>query len=931
MDYKETLNLPKTKFPMRANLPQREPDIQSEWEQMEDYRLAREKRMGEKKFILHDGPPYANGDIHLGTALNKVLKDIVNRYEFMRGYDTPYVPGWDTHGLPIEHAAVRKLGIDRSKVSISELRRHCAEYALKYVDKQREQFKRLGVRGDWNNPYLTLKAEYEAKQIEVFGEMYKKGYIYKGLKPVYWCYTCETALAEAEVEYGDKTSDSIYVKFPVISDPTGKISGRKEQVHFIIWTTTTWTLPANLAIALHPRVEYALVRSGNEIFVMAQELIPEVEKEIGQEFGEVLAVYLGSELEGIKCRHPFMERDSVVILADYVTLDQGTGCVHTAPGHGAEDFESGMEYGLDIVNPVDPKGYFTQEAGPFAGLHINEATEPISKKLDEDGFLLGFGKVTHQYPHCWRCKKPVIFRATEQWFASVKAFREESLDAINRVEWFPSWGKERIYNMVNERHDWCISRQRVWGVPLPIFYCADCGQELITEETIATVRDLFRREGSNAWFEMTATEILPTETTCSQCGGQEFIKETDTMDVWFDSGSSHMAVLDTNPDLEWPCDLYLEGSDQHRGWFQSSLLIAVAVKEDAPYRSVLTHGYVVDGEGKKMSKSVGNVIYPEEIIKKYGADILRLWVASSDFKSDIRVSLDILDQMAEVYRKIRNTCRFLLGNLYDFDPARDMVPYQKLSEIDRWALGRLAGLEQKVAKAYSQYEYHILYHALHNFCALDMSSVYLDVIKDRIYCSLPLSRERRAAQTVMYQVINTIVRLMAPVLAYTAEEIWKHLPSTDGMEASVHLAEWPKLSPEYADDKLATKWERLLTVRGEVARSLEHLRRQSIIGQSLEAQVEIYAKKGLFEFLQENKGLLADLFIVSQVALYSWAGELPKTADVSNEVDGLAISVKKVGGEKCERCWKYNEGVGETGENLSLCPRCAQVVSELTD
>lgn len=931
MDYKETLNLPKTKFPMRANLPQREPGLLEEWEQMGDYRLARERRVGEKKFILHDGPPYANGDIHLGTALNKVLKDIVNRFEFMRGHDTPYVPGWDTHGLPIEHAAVKNLGIDRSKVSISELRRHCAEYALKYVDKQREQFKRLGVRGDWDNPYLTLKAEYEAKQIEVFGEMYKKGYIYKGLKPVYWCYTCETALAEAEVEYGDKTSDSIYVKFPVISDPTGKMSGIKQQVHFIIWTTTTWTLPANLAIALHPQVEYALVRCGDEVFVMAQELIPDVEKEIGQEFGEIVAVYLGNELEGIKCRHPFMDRDSVVILADYVTLDQGTGCVHTAPGHGAEDFESGMEYGLDIVNPVDPKGYFTQEAGPFAGLHINEATEPITNRLDEDGFLLGFGKVTHQYPHCWRCKKPVIFRATEQWFASVKAFRDKSLDAINRVEWFPSWGRERIYNMINERHDWCISRQRVWGVPLPIFYCTNCGKELITEETIAAVRDLFRGEGSNAWFEKTAAEILPAETTCSQCGGREFIKETDTMDVWFDSGSSHMAVLDTDPDLEWPCDLYLEGSDQHRGWFQSSLLIAVAVKGDAPYRSVLTHGYVVDGEGKKMSKSVGNVIYPEEIIKKYGADILRLWVASSDFKSDIRVSLDILDQMAEVYRKIRNTCRFLLGNLYDFDPAEDMVPYEKLSEIDRWALGRLAGLEQKVAKAYSQYEYHILYHALHNFCALDMSSVYLDVIKDRIYCSLPLSRERRAAQTVMYQVINTIVRLMAPVLAYTAEEIWKYLPGTDGMEASVHLVEWPELPPQYDDDELAIKWDRLLAVRSEVARGLEHLRRQGVIGQSLEAQVELYAKKGLWDFLQENEELLADLFIVSRVVLYSWTGEPPKDTDVSTEIDGLAIGVKIVGGQKCERCWKYSEGVGETGENLSLCPRCARVVSELTD
>jgi len=841
------------------------------------------------------------------------------------------VPGWDTHGLPIEHAAVKKLGIDRGKVSISELRRHCAEYALKYVDKQREQFKRLGVRGDWDNPYLTLKAEYEAKQIEVFGEMYKKGYIYKGLKPVYWCYTCETALAEAEVEYGDKTSDSIYVKFPVWEDPTGKVGGVDEQVHFIIWTTTTWTLPANLAIALHPRVDYALVRKDNEVFVIAKDLIPEVAKETGQEFGEIIALYPGSELEGIKCRHPFMDRESVVILADYVTLDQGTGCVHTAPGHGAEDFESGVEYGLDIVNPVDPKGYFTEEAGPFAGLHINEATEPITKRLEEDGFLLGFGRVTHQYPHCWRCKKPVIFRATEQWFASVKAFRAQSLDAINRVQWFPAWGRERIYNMVNERHDWCISRQRVWGVPLPIFYCADCGKELITEETIAKVRDLFKEEGSNAWFERTAAEILPAEISCNQCGGREFTKETDTMDVWFDSGSSHMAVLDMDPDLQWPCHLYLEGSDQHRGWFQSSLLIAVAVKGDAPYRSVLTHGYVVDGEGKKMSKSVGNVIYPEEIIKKYGADILRLWVASSDFKSDIRVSRDILDQMAEVYRKIRNTCRFLLGNLYDFDPARDIMPFEKLQEIDRWALGRLSRLTEKVAKAYSQYEYHILYHALHNFCAIDMSSVYLDVIKDRIYCSPPFSQERRAAQTVMYKVINTIVRLMAPVLAYTAEEIWQYLPRTDEMEESVHLVKWPELAAQYIDDELEAKWERLLAVRSEVARGLENLRRQGIIGQSLQAQVELYAKKGLFEFLRENEKLLADLFIVSRVVLHDWTGELPESVAPSTEMDGLAIAVSKIVGEKCERCWKYSEGVGASKEASTLCPRCAQVVPQLTD
>lgn len=926
MDYSKTLNLPKTKFPMRANLPKREQEILSRWEEMGDYALSRKKRAGQKKFILHDGPPYANGDIHLGTALNKILKDIVNRYAFMRGYDTPYVPGWDTHGLPIEHAAIKQLGIDRSRVSVSELRSYCAQYAHKYIDIQRKQFRRLGVRGDWENPYLTLHPEYEARQIEVFGEMAKKGYIYKGLKPVYWCYTCETALAEAEVEYGDKTSDSIYVKFPVKEDPEGKLTGFGKPVSFVIWTTTTWTLPANVAIALHPDVEYALVESGDELLVMAKELLPAVAEAVDYPLGEVVALYQGSELEGVRCRHPFMDRESVVILADYVTLDQGTGCVHTAPGHGMEDYESSLKYDLPVLNPVDTRGVFTAEAGPFAGLHINEASEPIAAKLQEGGYLLGFGKVTHQYPHCWRCKDPVIFRATEQWFASVKDFRDETLAAIDRVKWYPAWGRDRIHNMVKERHDWCISRQRVWGVPIPIFYCADCGKELITDETIAAVRDLFRREGSNAWFEKTAVEILPPGTTCPECGSQEFTKEKDTMDVWFDSGSSHMAVLDNHPDLEWPCDLYLEGSDQHRGWFQSSLLTAVAVRGTAPYRGVLTHGYVVDGEGKKMSKSVGNVIDPAEVIAKYGADILRLWVASSDFKADIRVSVEILDQLSEIYRKIRNTCRFLLGNLYDFDPAQDQVPYEELPEIDRWALNRLARMVEKVTRAYDQYEYHLLYHNLHNFCAIDMSAVYLDIIKDRVYCSEPLSRERRAAQTVMYQVINTVVRVMAPVLVYTAEEIWDYLPAAGEKEASVHLLDWPELPGEYLDDELEEKWQGLLAVRAEVARALEALRREDIIGQSLQAQVELFARDGLYRLLAENKDLLADLFIVSRVDLYPWEGELPPGANKALEVEGLALRARRIEGERCERCWKYGELVASS----DLCPRCTEVMEHLS-
>lgn len=932
MDYRETLNLPKTRFPMRGNLPQREPEIFQMWEQEQDYRQARMKRDGRKKFILHDGPPYANGDIHLGTAMNKILKDIVNRYQFMQGYDVPYVPGWDTHGMPIEHAVIKQLRIDRQKISVSELRHRCAEYARAYVDKQRVQFQRLGVRGDWENPYLTLSPEYEAKQIEVFWEMAKRGYVYKGLKPVYWCCTCETALAEAEVEYGERTSDSIYVKFPVSNDPTGKVSKFGLPVYFVIWTTTTWTLPANVAIALHPDTEYALVSSGNEVLVIAKELIDTVAEETGITPGEILATYRGNDLVGIKCSHPFLERESLIITAEYVTLEQGTGCVHTAPGHGMEDYESGIRYGLEIINPVDSKGYFTEQAGPFAGLSINAATKPISQRLEEDGLLLGISKIEHQYPHCWRCKEPVIFRATEQWFASVNAFRDNTLAAIAQVSWIPAWGEERIYNMVKERSDWCISRQRVWGVPIPIFYCADCGKELLTEDTITAVRDLFLREGSNAWFKKSAAEILPAGTVCPQCNTNSFIKENDTMDVWFDSGSSHIAVLDGNPDLEWPCDLYLEGSDQHRGWFQSSLLTAVAVKGTAPYRSVLTHGYVVDGEGKKMSKSIGNVIYPSEVIKRYGADILRLWVAASDFKSDVRVSRDILNQMSEVYRKIRNTCRFLLGNLYDFEPGKDMISYDELPELDRWVLDRLARLVQRINKAYENYEYHHLYHALHNFCTIDLSSVYLDIIKDRVYCSLPLSQDRRAAQTVMYEVVTTLVRLMAPVLVFTAEEIWQQLRDLGEKETSVHLVDWPQLLPAYQKDDLAAKWSHLLAVRAEVAKALEGLRQDDVIGQSLEAEVLLFAKEDLYDFLQENKDALADLFIVSRVKLQYWEGKLPEEAILSAESGDLAISVKRTSGEKCERCWKYAEGTRKTSDgNSALCPRCADVLPRIQE
>ncbi|MGI6129383.1 MAG: isoleucine--tRNA ligase [bacterium] len=925
MDYSKTLNLPKTKFPMRANLPQREPKILARWNEMKINELARERAAGRPKFILHDGPPYANNNIHLGTALNKVLKDIVNKYKYMRGFDTPYVPGWDTHGMPIEHAAIKQLGLNRAEITPVELRQRCEEYALHFIDVQREEFKRLGVRGDWEDPYLTLKPEYEAKQIEVFGAMAQKGYIYKGLKPVYWCRTCETALAEAEVEYNESGSDSLFAKFRLKDDPKRVLTSLApaDKIYFIIWTTTTWTLPANLAICLNPHFDYVLLETEGEYFVLAKDLVEDVMSTVGRSYGKVVATFKGEELEGIDCWHPFIDRSSVVILGDHVTLDAGTGCVHTAPGHGLEDFEIGRKYNLPILNPVNGKGMFTEEAGKFAGLSVTESTEPIVAELKEQGALLHFDTISHQYPHCWRCKDPILFLATEQWFASVEAFRDQALKSIQDVKWYPAWGESRITAMVKDRSDWCISRQRVWGVPIPIFYCEQCNQELITPESIEAVRDLFKREGSNAWFKYGASEILPTGTKCVKCGSANFRKETDTMDVWFDSGSSHHAVLTTRPELNWPCDLYLEGSDQHRGWFQSSLLTSVAMSGQAPYKSVLTHGYVVDGEGRKMSKSIGNVIYPQEIIKEFGADVLRLWVASSDFKGDIRVSRAILLQLAEVYRKIRNTARFLLGNLADFDPEKDAVPYDDLHEIDRWALLTLTRLVEKVTAAYDNYEYHLLYHALHNFCALDMSAFYLDVLKDRLYCSEANDPARRAAQTVLYEVLTTLVRLIAPVLTFTAEEIWEYIPGTK--EESVQLSLWPEVNPKYFDDQLEQRWNELLAVRSGVAKVLEEARRTGLIGTSLMAKVDLWFPEGLrhaYELVKEYEELLPALFIVSYVDLHE-PGEEPLDKAVKIEaLAGVHCQVSLATGEKCQRCWMYNE---ETEDGV--CPRCQTVLA----
>ncbi len=925
LDYGKTLNLPKTDFPMRGNLPKKEPEILKFWEENDIYEKVQEKNAGKPKFVLHDGPPYANGDIHLGHTLNKILKDIIVKYHSQTKYDAPYVPGWDTHGLPIEVQAIKDLGLNRHEVDKVKFREQCRNYALKYVNIQREQFKRLGVRGDWKNPYLTLAPEFEAIQIGVFGEMAKKGYIYKGLKPVHWCAHCETALAEAEIEYHDKKSPSIYVKFPV-KDAKGLFE--EEDSFVVIWTTTPWTLPANLAIALHPDFVYQLIQIGKEKLLLAKELITSTLEACGGT-GEyqVLQEFKGRELEGLLCRHPFMDRDSVVILGEHVTLEQGTGCVHTAPGHGVEDFEIGKVYNLDVLSPVDNRGIFTEEAGKFSGNMIFDANKLIVEELDKSGLLLNLGFINHQYPFCWRCKNPTFFRATEQWFASIDGFRKEALEQINQVEFIPSWGRDRIYNMIADRGDWCISRQRTWGVPIPIFYCQDCNKEIINDETISHIQELFRKHGSDIWFAKDAEELIPAGLTCPECGSKKFRKETDIMDVWFDSGSSHRAVLTTREDLQWPADLYLEGSDQHRGWFNSSLCTSVATTGKAPYKAVLTHGFLVDEKGRKMSKSLGNGIDPFEVINEMGADILRLWVASADYRSDVAVSPGILKQVSEAYRKIRNTFRYLLGNLYDFNYTKDKVSYEKLLEIDRWALLKLAQLVKRVTQAYDEYEFHVVYHAVHNFCAVDMSAFYLDVVKDRLYTTKPDSLERRSAQTVIYEICTALVKILTPILAFTTEEVWAHLPQQD-KELSVQLAGWPEFDETYLDHQLEVKWEKILEIREVVTKALEEERRAKVIGHSLDARVQVYASDELYAFLKEMESDLANLFIVSQVEVYT-LGEEPEGAYKSEEMPGLAVQVLQATGIKCERCWTYAETVGQDQEHPTLCQRCVSVMKGL--
>lgn len=924
MDYKNTLNLPKTDFSMKANLAIREPEILKFWEEIDIYKMVAKKNQGLKEYILHDGPPYANGNIHLGHTLNKVLKDIIVKYKSMNGFSSPYVPGWDCHGQPIEHNVEKSLGEKKSTIDKVTLRRLCRGYALDFVKKQADQFKRLGVRGDFDNPYLTLNHRYEAVNIETFGRLYERGHIYKGRKPIHWCYHCKTALAEAEIEYSDEPSHSIFVKFPM-KDDFKNLSTNALPVYILIWTTTPWTLPANVAVAVNPKSTYAAVKRDSEIIIMANDLVSSV---FGEEENKVVATFSGSELLGVKLSHPFAPRDSKLVVADFVGLETGTGVVHIAPGHGQDDYLIGQENHLPIIMPVDEDGYFTGEAGKYEGKHIKEANEEIISDLNQSGLLFSSGSINHSYPHCWRCKKPVIFRATEQWFISMEdaGLRKKTLSEIEKINWVPAWSKKRILSMVEERPDWCISRQRSWGVPIPAFFCLECGQELITQESISAVAKLFARSGADSWFELEVEEILPKGTNCSKCGKSMFKKEEDILDVWFESGVSHIAVLKERSDLSWPADLYLEGSDQHRGWFQSSLLTSMGTLDSAPFKTVLTHGFLVDGQGRKMSKSLGNVVDPLEVMKKSGADILRLWVSSADYASDIAVSDEILDRISEAYRRIRNTLRFLMGNLFDFDPTIDRVKNSDTNDIDRWVMSRLQSLIKTVSDAYEDFRFHIVFHSIYNFCVIELSSFYLDVSKDGLYTYKADSFDRRSSQTALFDILMTLVGLLTPVLSFTAEDAWACMPSSFKIFNSAQLADWPKYRPEIVDSDLEERFEVLLKVRSDVLRALEEARSSKLIGNSLEAGVTIYADSGLLSFLERYQDILSMLFIVSSVKLKSITDDIPSEAKLGEESPGTYTLIAKAEGQKCDRCWNFSQTVGSHHEHPTICKRCLEAI-----
>jgi isoleucyl-tRNA synthetase len=916
---KDTLNLPQTSFSMKAKLSQKEPEIIKKWEAMNLYHKIQQKRENSPSFILHDGPPYANGSIHLGTALNKILKDFIVKTKTMQGYRSPYLPGWDCHGLPIEIKVDQLLGEEKRDLSIIEIREECRKYALKYVDIQRNQFKRLGIFGEWEKPYLTLDPEYEGEVIRHLAAFFATGNVYKGKRPVHWCPHCKTALAEAEIEYKDRKSPSIYVKFPMISDLAKKFPELKgKKVSVLIWTTTPWTLPANLAIAFHPEYEYAAFETDGEVFIAAKRLIPVLADELGFKQTHTLVTFLGKELEGLKARHPFIDRESVFVLADYVTLDQGTGSVHTAPGHGYEDYLTGIAVGLDIYTPVDSEGRFVPQVEKYGGMNVFEANTKITKDMKADGSLLKEGEIVHSYPHCWRCKNPVIFRATAQWFIAMDTndLRTRALEEIKKVRWIPPWGEERIANMVSARPDWCISRQRSWGVPIPAFYCHDCGQILADEKTTLRIADIFTREGSNSWFFKEAGELLPAGAKCPQCGSQRFNKENNILDVWFESGASHN-VLGKRPDLPWPSDLYVEGHDQYRGWFNSSLFIGVAAKKASPYKTVITHGFVLDEQGRGMSKSLGNFVDPDEVISKNGAEILRLWVAMLNYKEDARFGNETLQRLVEAYRKIRNTWRFILGNISDFSPDEEKVDVKEMESLDKWILERCSKTGKKILKAYENYEYHVVFHTIYNFFTVDLSAYYLDVIKDRLYCSGKKSQLRRSAQTALFELLKSTLVLMVPILPFTTEEAWEVMPSFKGKEESVHLNSFPEFKEKWLDEQTYQEWENLIDVREIVLKELERAREENLIGNSLEAVVAIKVPSSQEESLRKYEKELASVFIVSSVELELHSGK------------ELEAMISKAPWEKCQRCWNFSSYVGKSSEYPHFCERCEGVVRSL--
>ena len=931
MDYNQTVHLPQTDFPMRAGLPKREPEMLQEMYDHDLYHKMVKRNEGKPTFVLHDGPPYANGNIHIGTALNKILKDMIVKHRNMTGWCAPYVPGWDTHGLPIESAVLKDKKVKRDEMTTAQFRTKCRDYAESYIEKMTGQFQRLGVLGEWENPYITLLPEFEAKQIEVFGKMAEKGLIYKGMKPVYWCPFDQTALAEAEIEYADDPCTTIFVKFPV-ADDKGKLGQYADlsRTYFVIWTTTPWTIPGNYAICLNAEFDYVLLQvPGGDVYVLAKDLAESVCKAAGIDYAActVLATLKGSAFELMRAKHPLFDRESVILNGEHVTLDAGSGCVHTAPGFGAEDFQICQQYdkaGLTHIGvpvPVNAKGVMTDER--YNGQFYAKGNDMVVADLEAEGFLVAKENITHSYPHCWRCKHPIIYRATEQWFCSVDAIKDAAVKACDSIQWKPEWGKERMTSMITERNDWCISRQRVWGVPIPIFYCDDCGADIVTPETIAHVAALFREHGSNVWFDREAADLLPQGFVCPKCGKAHFTKETDIMDVWFDSGSTWAAVAAERPYLKYPADLYLEGGDQYRGWFQSSMLTSIAVNGVAPYKQIATHGWTVDGEGKAMHKSLGNAVSPDEVIKDYGADMLRLWVASADYTQDMRISKDIMKQLSQAYLKIRNTARYMLGNLCDFEPDRDLVPAEHLMELDRYALHTFNELAKTARAAYDRYEFHAVYRAVYNFCVVDMSNFYLDIIKDRLYCGA--EAERRSAQTALYHILDGMTRLIAPILAFTSDEIWHAMRHAQGVNAeSVLFNDMPGDNAAFALDAAAKeRWAKLVSLRDAVNKALENARNAGVFKKAQDTDVTLSVSESDAAFLAGVD--LASLCIVSKVTVTTGAVEGEKSEDC---LIPCTIAVALDESPKCPRCWNHSEHIGTDGHHNQLCDRCAAVVGE---